>query len=106
MDLTKSQLTQNYWECAAYKARTGPREVQWKQLLNSQGRWWYVCGGCLCVSMATEEGAPFCSEFVSNPSALWVRRSVWTRVPESHEVCCRERSTNICNRINSPVDHL
>lgn len=25
----------------------------------------------LRVSMATEEGAPFCSEFVSNPSALW-----------------------------------
>lgn len=25
----------------------------------------------LRVSMATEEGAPLCSEFVSNPSALW-----------------------------------
>lgn len=43
---------------------------------------------------------------LSGVGGFGVRRSVWTRVPESREVCCRERSTNICNRINSPVDHL
>lgn len=42
----------------------------------------------------------------SGVGSLGVRRSVWTRVAESHEVCCRERSTNICNRLNSPADHL
>lgn len=76
--------------------------------LNSQGHWWWW----VCVfPRQQKKGLP---SALSLPpilvlSGVWgfgVRRSVWTRVPESHEICCRERSANICNRINSPVDHL